>query len=241
MTGQMPFVPPGTIGAAMRSPMVCTNCRQWYEGLASCPVCGADLRDPERDSGPGEAPAASAPHSAPGVDPSAGRYPPPPPAPPPPGPAPTAPSPEPGAPGPGRSPAAAPTSAGGGPPVVGAYALGPAQGQEYAYTARGPGNVAAVVSLVLAIAGIAVRFAGGGDVFGLSAAGVDAALAVPVVLGALAVVLGGVGLRRSRTRAGVGKSTAIIGLVLGMLTVVVGIGYGLLAYEFSTCCCSCGF
>ena len=159
----------------------------------------------------------SSPDLPPGVDPSAGGHP-------------AAQPPGPGSAGaPGQlplSPSPAPT------PPPGPYALAPPYGAPYPHAVPGAGNGPAVASLVLGLAGVLVCFPG----IAIARPALGLVGVVPVVVvGILAVVFGGAGLWRSRAVAGAGRGMAIAGLVLGIVTVLIGLALAFLVYEISQC------
>ncbi len=59
------------------------------------------------------------------------------------------------------------------------------------------------------------------------------------VVGVLAVIFGGVGISRSKSRGGVGRGPAIAGIILGVATVLVGLGLAafllLMVQAFNNC------
>jgi hypothetical protein len=103
-----------------------------------------------------------------------------------------------------------------GDPPPGLYALPAPHGERYADAVPYAGNVPAFASLVLGAGGVLLCFF-------VIVFRPDSGVVFPVgaVLGVLAVVFGGVGLSRSKTRGGAGRDMAMGGCMLEMLTVVV--------------------
>ena len=87
----------------------------------------------------------------------------------------------------------------------------------YSYPAAQPGNGIGTTAGVLGIVGLVLAF-------------------IPIIdyvsfpLAVLAVVFGGVGISRAKTRGGAGKGMAITGLVLGLITLAIAIMFLVLVY-----------
>ena len=131
------------------------------------------------------------------------------------GPYPPGPSPYPPGPGP-YSPGVTPYPPGAGPYPVppGAYPPPPPFGAPYPYAPGQTGNGYAVTALVLGLVSLFLSWFPGVD----------------WVLGALAIIFGAVGISTARRRGGAGRGMAIAGLVLGVVTAVLGIIFWAVIY-----------
>lgn len=160
----------------------------------------------------------SGPDLPPGPDPGGGEYP-------------ASPPPNPGDTDPLSEPPADPYPTGAGdyppetspyPPGAGSYPLPPAAypppppfGAPYPYAPPQTGNGYAIAALVLGLVSLILSWFPGVD----------------WVLAALAIIFGAVGISTAARRGGVGRGMAMAGLVLGVVTAVLGIIFLVVIYN----------
>ena len=113
---------------------------------------------------------------------------------------------------PGASPY--PPGAGSYPMPPGAYPPPPPFAAPYSYAPPQTGNGYAITALVLGLISLFLSWFPGVD----------------WVLGALAIIFGAVGISTARRRGGAGRGMAIAGLVLGVVTAVLGIIFWAVIY-----------
>lgn len=107
-----------------------------------------------------------------------------------------------------------PPGAGSYPVPPGAYPPPPPFAAPYAYAPPQTGNGYAITALVLGLISLFLSWFPGVD----------------WVLGALAIIFGAIGISTARRRGGAGRGMAIAGLVLGVVTAVLGIIFWAVIY-----------